>query len=224
MTTRPQLTLAFADGLVEIRSDYHELVVDGMRSLPGAHYDADDRVWRLRAAREALTAVAVWLREAGDTINVRCDREARRRLDNCSPAWVTACREGIIVAGPYNAPRVRLLRAVPEAVYEPRRQRWVVAVTRASAAALLHAIDVGGWRFEADARTRRLLELVREGAPYEPLRLDRGPAEPGRRRSPVPHWRHYLRGAVFEANRDRREFVDGIGWCVRVRVDPTANP
>jgi hypothetical protein len=35
-----------------------------------------------------------------------------------------------------------------------------------------------------------------------------------------PHWRHVTRGHIFRANPHRHEWVEGIGWCVRVRVDP----
>jgi hypothetical protein len=217
------MSLALSEGLLEIRCGYDELHVDGLRSLPSARYEPQDRTWRLRAGRENLTAVAVWLHELGDTMVITCDPEAQRRLERCTPAWITARQVGIVVSGPYNAVRVRLLRKVPEAAYDPHKRWWRVEVTRASAAALLEALNRGGWRFEADGRTRRLLERVREGSPYDPLRIDRAPAEPGRRRSPVSHWRHHVRGAVFRANRERREFVEGIGWCVRVRVDPNAH-
>lgn len=223
MAATADVSLTFSDGLLKIRCDYDELYVDGLRSLPGARYEPKDRTWRLRAGRENLTAVAVWLHELGSTVVVACDPEAQRRLERCTPAWLIARQVGIVVSGPYNAMRVRLLRMVPEAVYEPRKRCWVVAVTRASAAALLETLNRGGWRFEADGRTRRVLERVREGSPYDPLRIDRARAGPERRRSPVPHWRHYVRGAVFDANRERREFVEGIGWCVRVRVDPNAH-
>jgi hypothetical protein len=66
---------------------------------------------------------------------------------------------------------------------EARSGELLVAVTRAGAAALLEALNRGGQRFEADDRTRRLLERVREGSPYDELRIDRAPAELGRRRS-----------------------------------------
>lgn len=222
MAPKPSVTLAFSDGLLDIRCDYDELLVDGLRSLPGARYEPQDRTWRLRAGRENLTAVATWLHELGDTVCVTCDAEARRRVESCTPAWVTARQDGVVVSGPYNAVRVRLLREVPEAVYEPLKRRWMVPVTRAGAAALLGALDSGGWRFEADEPTRHLLERVREGAPYDPLK-DTASGEAEQRRSPIPHWRHYVRGPIFEANHDRREFVEGIGWCVRVRVDPAAD-
>ena len=220
LAAKSRVSLAFSDGLLEIRCDSDELHVDGLRSLPGGRNDPQDRTWRLRASRENLTAVAVWLHELGGTVVVKGDSEAQRRLKRSTPAWISAREVGIVVSGPYNAVRVRLLRKVPEAVYEPPQRCWVVAVTRASGAALLEALNRGGWRFETDDRTRRLLERVREGSPYDPLRIDRPPVEPGCRRSPVAHWRHHLRGAVFKANRERREFVEGIGWCVRVRVDP----
>jgi hypothetical protein len=220
LAAKARVSLTFSDGLLEIRWDSDNVPVADLSSLPGARRGPWDRTWRLRAGRRNLTAVAVWLHELGDTVVVTCDQEARRRLERCTAAWITAGAAGIVVAGPYNAVRVRLLRSVPEAVYKPRERCWVVAVTRGSAAALLQTLAAGGWRFQTDDRTRRLLERVREGCPYDELRFDCVPAEPGGRRSPVPHWRHHVRGAVFRANRERREFVEGIGWCVRVRVDP----
>lgn len=223
MEAQAGVSLTFSDGLLEIRCDSDNLPGADLRSLPGARQGPWDRTWRLRACRENLTPVAIWLHELQGTVVVTCDEEARRRLERCTPAWITARPRGIVVAGPYNGTRVRLLRTVPEAAYEPRERCWLVTVTRGSAAALLQALEAGGWRFLTDDRTRRLLERVREGTPYDELRLDRLPAEPGGRRSPVPHWRHHLRGPIYRANHERREFVEGIGWCVRVRVDPDVN-
>lgn len=222
MSPPTRIALSLSNGVLEIRCVYDPALVPRLRSLPGARYTAEQRAWRVAASRSALTKLAVLLHELGETVRVSHETETRRRLDRCSPAWVTAHDEGVVVRGPYNPVRVRLMRTVPEAVYAPGTRRWVVAVTRASAAALLHAIDLGGWRFEVEERTRRLLERVREGAPDDPLRTARSAADPGVRRSPIPHWRHHVRGAIFDANRDRREWVEGIGWCVRVRVDPSA--
>lgn len=56
-----------------------------------------------------------------------------------------------------------------------------------------------------------------------PARHD-GAATQAGRASPTPHWRHVTRGPIFAANPKRREWVDGVGWCVRVRVDPTRPP
>lgn len=94
-------------------------------------------------------------------------------------------------------------------------------MTRAGALAILALVD-GTDELVVTQRARRALQ--RSAAASQPAgrvaRYAEASVEPTTRRSPVAHWRHYTAGAVFDNPARQRLNVPGIGWCVRIRVEP----
>jgi hypothetical protein len=110
------------------------------------------------------------------------------------------------------------VRALPERRYRSERRRWWVPPTRAGALALLARIAVG--ELLADSATAARLERLGTGRGEQLSAPAPEPPDDERKRlSPIPHWRHVTRGPIFDAN--PHEWVEGIGWCVRIRVDPS---
>ncbi|MGI8511930.1 MAG: hypothetical protein ACR2NH_04805, partial [Solirubrobacteraceae bacterium] len=143
---------------------------------------------------------------------------ARRRLDRGGPGLIERRDGQFELSFAPHARRLERVRALPDRSYEPQSRRWRVAPTRAGALQLLALIAAR--EFVADRATAA--ELRRLAAPTGAARpSDNGGAESSGRASPIAHWRHVRAGPVFERNTHRHEWVEGIGWCVRVRVDPS---
>jgi hypothetical protein len=122
----------------------------------------------------------------------------------------------------FNPRRLTRVRSIPERRYLPERRSWTVAPTRGGALALLALLEEGDFTAEPEVAAR-LARLASERSPDSPGQGDAerdGAASVEQRSSPSPHWRHVTRGPIFDANPHRHEWVEGVGWCVRVRVDP----
>lgn len=212
----PPVDIDVCGPLVRLHSNYDAGLVERLRALPQARFDRDHGEWLVPARRRALVALATLLLELGD--RARLTDAARRRLERHGPGLIE--RRGGEFELSFAPRRLRLerVRELPDRSYEPRSRRWRVVPTRAGALGLLALIDAQ--EFIADHATAA--ELRRLAAPSKAARpSDDGDSEPSRRASPNPHWRHVTTGPVFERNPHRHEWVEGIGWCVRVRVDPS---
>jgi hypothetical protein len=213
----PLLAVDVDGGLVCLRTRYEPQLVERLRRLPRRRFIAERGEWVLPARRDGLLALARLVVELGGQAEV--SERARRRLERHGPGRIEV-REGEfeLDVRPRPGPLERI-RAVPERRYLAERRRWRVAPTRAGALALLALVD-DGELVGAPATLARLSQLAtNRAAGGDPVRHDAGkPA--ASRASPSPHWRHVTRGPTFRANPHRHEWVDGIGWCVRVRVDP----
>ena len=205
-------------GLVLLTVDpYDASVVDAIRGLPERRYRHRSREWCIPATREHLRAVNTTLaelEERGITIELTKDANARFARAGIGRAIVRG--NAIEISGPYSRRRLPALRSLPERRYDVTRRRWVIALTRAGALAILALID-DYHELVATSRARCALQRTAASAMTESRRA-RGVRSTPTRRSPRPHWRHYTTGPVFE-NPDRpRLYVQGIGWCVRIRV------
>jgi len=214
----PLLEMGIDGGLVRLRTRYHPQLVERLRRLPGRRFIAERGDWVLPARREALVALARLLAELGDPAEL--SKRARRRLERHGPGRIEL-REGEFELSVRPRPQlVERIRTVPERRYLSERRRWRVAPTRAGALALLALVD-DGELVAAPATLGRLRQLAASRAAAAGPEGEPAAAEAGANRaSPSPHWRHVTRGPVFRANPHRHEWVEGIGWCVRVRVDP----
>jgi hypothetical protein len=205
-------------GLVRLRTRYDPQLVERLRRLPGRRFVAERSEWVLPARREALVALAQLLAELGGQAEL--SERARRRLERHGPGRIEV-REGEFELSVRPRPHlVERIRAVPERRYWAERRCWRVAPTRAGALALLGLVD-DGELVAAPATLGSLRQLAASRAAA--VGPEGGPAAAearANRASPSPHWRHVTRGPVFRANPHRHEWVEGIGWCVRVRVDP----
>jgi hypothetical protein len=214
----PLLEVDMDGGLVRLRTRYDPRLVERLRRLPGRRFNAERGEWVLPARREGLAALAGLLAELGG--QAQLTERARRRLDRHGPGRVELRDDEFELSMRPRRQRLERIKAVPERRYLPERRRWRVAPTRAGALALLALVD-DGELVGAPAALTRLRQLAAgragggeaEGGPA-------GDAAETSRKSPIKHWRHITRGPIFHANPHRHEWVDGIGWCVRVRVDP----
>ena len=210
-------------GLLRLASvPYDEMIVDWIRTLPQRRYRAASQDWGVPARPEHLRHVCrviAELEERGIDVDVTEAAAARfSRLD----VGRGVLRRGLIeIAGPYSERRLPALRALPERTFDVERKVWIVPLTRAGALAILALAD------ETDdllltLRARRALQRSAIGRPPAEGAARRDATSPGRapRRSPVAHWRHYTAGAVFDNPARSRINVPGIGWCVRIRVNP----
>jgi hypothetical protein len=221
MSDRPRLHVDVDGGLVRLRGDYHPELVKQIRALPGRRFIRERGEWVLPASREALTDVAALVERLGE--DARLSGRARRRLERARPGRIERRDGQFELSFAFNPRRLARVRSIPERRYQPEGRGWTVAPTRAGALALLALIEEGDFAAEPElaARLSRMAtarELVPLGAPDS---SDDRAASEEQRSSPVPHWRHVTRGPIFDANPHRQEWVEGIGWCVRVRVDPT---
>ncbi|MEJ7787463.1 MAG: hypothetical protein WKF96_21880, partial [Solirubrobacteraceae bacterium] len=127
----------------------------------------------------------------------------------------------IEIAGSYSERRLPALRALPERRFDAERKLWTVPLTRAGALAILALADDTDELVMTQRAGRALQRAARASPPAKRNnRSANAPVEPPTRRSPVAHWRHYAAGPVFENPARPRLYVQGIGWCVRIRVDP----
>ena len=221
MSDRPRLHVDVDGGLVRLRGDYHPELVKQIRALPGRRFIRERGEWVLPASREALADVAALVERLGE--DARLSGRARRRLERARPGRIESRDGQFELSFAFNPRRLARVRSIPERRYQPEGRGWTVAPTRAGALALLALIEEGDFAAEPElaARLTRMAtarELVPLGAPDS---SDDRAASEEQRSSPVPHWRHVTRGPIFDANPHRQEWVEGIGWCVRVRVDPT---
>jgi hypothetical protein len=213
----PLLGVDIDGGLLRLRSRYDPQLVEGLRRLPARRFIAERGEWVLPARREGLIAVARLLAELGGQAHL--SERARRRLDRHGPGRIEL-RDGEFDLSA--RPRPGLLarmKAVPERRYLPERRCWRIPPTRAGALALLALVEDG----ELVAPPGALARLARLAGPAATGSGSGGEGESApapSRASPSPHWRHVTRGPIFRVNPQRHEWVDAIGWCVRVRVDP----
>lgn len=201
---------------------YDEVIVDWIRTLPQRRYRPSSQDWSVPARREQLRSVCrviAELEERGidvDFTTAAAARFARLGVGRC------VLRHGAIeIAGPYSERRLAALRALPERQFDADRKLWTVPLTRAGALAILALAD-GTDELVMSQRARRALQRAATATPSANRRAGRSDASvsPTMRRSPVAHWRHYTAGAVFDNPARPRIYVPGIGWCVRIRVDP----
>jgi hypothetical protein len=213
---RPRLLVDLEGGLVHLRADYDRRLVALIRQLPDRHYVPERAEWIMRARRPALAELRELIERP--ELEVTLSERARRRLERHGPGRLTLDKGELRLAFPYNPRRLKRVRAIPERRFDPDSKSWIVPPTRAGALELLRLLDEG--EFRGDVAVRRRLEALAAG--QEEGGEQRQPRDDGEpcRESPIPHWRHVTRGAVFDANPQRQEWVDGVGWCVRIRVDP----
>ena len=152
---------------------------------------------------------------------VEISEAAAARLARVDTGRATLHGSAIEIAGSYSERRLPALRALPERRFDAERKLWTVPLTRAGALAILalaHDTD----ELVMTQRARRALQrAARASSPVKRnTRNADAPVEPPTRRSPVAHWRHYTAGAVFDNPARPRINVPGIGWCVRIRVNP----
>lgn len=214
-TRNRRLDVDVEGGLVRIRARYDPELVKQIKALPGRRFIRDRAEWVLPARRETLAALAALVERLGD--DVRPTERARRRLERVRPGRIESHAGQFELSFPFEPRRLARVRSIPERRFQVERRSWTVAPTRAGALALLALLEDGEFAAEPAVASR----LARLAAGREPgdSRGD-GQRSAERRSSPAPHWRHVTRGPIFEANSQRREWVEGIGWCVRVRVDP----
>jgi hypothetical protein len=213
----PLLGVDIDGGLVRLRSRYDPQLVERLKRLPGGRFIAERGEWVLPARREGLIALACLLAELGG--QGQLSERAQRRLDRHGPGRIELRGGEFELSVRPHPGRLARIKAVPERRYLPERRRWRVPPTRAGALALLAMVEDGELVAPPGALAR-LAQLagsaVTGGGSGGEGDSERAP----RRASPSPHWRHVTRGPIFRANPERREWVDGIGWCVRLRVDP----
>jgi hypothetical protein len=214
---QPLLAVDVDGGTVHLRTRYEPQLVERLRCLPGRRFIAERGEWVLPARREGLLALARLVVELGGQAELS-DR-ARRRLERHGPGRIDLHGGEFELSVRPRPGRLERIRAVPERRYLPDQRRWRVAPTRAGALALLALVD-DGELVAAPAALARLRQLASNREPRGDAVGDDVGESAARRASPTPHWRHLTRGPIFSANPDRHEWVDGIGWCVRVRVDP----
>jgi hypothetical protein len=213
----PLLAVDVDGGMVRLRTRYEPQLLERLRGLPGGRFVAERGEWVLPARRDALLALAQLVVELGGQAELS-DR-ARRRLERHGPGRIDLHGGEFALSLRPRPGRLERIRAVPERRYLPERRRWLVPATRAGALALLALVD-DGQLVGAPAALARLRQLASKRAPHgDAVGGDVGESAASRA-SPTPHGRHLTRGPIFRANPHRHEWVDGIGWCVRMRVDP----
>jgi hypothetical protein len=202
-------------GLVRLRADYDPELVALIKELPGRRFHAERGEWTMPARPPALAALCELVERP--ELEVELSERARRRLQRHGPGRLALDQGELRLTFPYHPRRLERVRAIPERRFDPDTKSWIVPATRAGALALLGLLGDG--EFRADPGVRWRLEALAAG---REANGERGVGdEVGlSRASPRAHWRHVTRGPIFEANEDRHEWVEGVGWCVRVRVDP----
>ena len=210
-------------GLIRLAcAPYDETIVDWIRTLPKRHYRRDSQDWSVPARREHLRNVCSVIAELEERgIDVDITEPAAARFSRLDVGRGVLRHNAIEIAGPYSERRLPALRALPERRFDAERKIRTVPLTRAGALAILALAD------DTDELviTQRARHALQRSAAASPStnRAARGEAVSPRRaprRSPVAHWRHYTAGAVFDNPARPRVNVPGIGWCVRIRVNP----
>ena len=201
--------------LVQLRARYDPALVERLKALPGRRYVPQDTAWVLPASREAFAALTRLLIELGSQATLT--ERARIRLERHGPGRLAWCDGEFELRAAPRPRRLAKIRALPERRWLAARRCWRVPGTRAGALAL-QALTDDGELVATPPACARLQQLVHaHTAPHGHDAPSGGERE---RASPIAHWRHVTRGPVFAANPARRQWVDGVGWCVRVRVDP----
>jgi hypothetical protein len=211
-----QLTIDADGGLLRLRAQFDPDLVERLKRLPGRRYVAQRGEWVLPARRDGLVAVARLVIELDGRVEL--SERARRRLDRNGPGRLDLCEGQFELSIAPRPGRLAQIRAIPERRYVAERRLWRVPPTRAGALALIALVDDGEL-----VETQTAASLLPRLAATRPVQDAEGTYEPAAgpgegRASPSPHWRHVTRGPIFRAN--AHEWVEGIGWCVRVRVDP----
>ena len=209
----PLLDVDVDGALITLRARYDPALIKRLKQLPGRRYVAQDTEWVLPARSEALVALARLLADLDDRATLS-DR-ARRRLERYGPGRVEWCDGEFAIRVAPRPRRLAKIRALPERRWDPERRCWELPATRAGALALAELLDEGELVATPAAATRvRQVSAARPAAD----RHDEYTTQAGRA-SPTPHWRHVTRGPIYAANHQRREWIAGVGWCVRVRVN-----
>lgn len=208
----PLLDVDVDGALIRLRARYDPALVERLKQLPGRRYVAQDTEWVLPARSEALVALARLLADLDDRATLS-DR-ARRRLERYGPGHVKFCHGEFAIRAAPRPRRLAKIRALPERRWDPERRCWQLPATRAGALALAALLAEGELVATPAAAAR-----VRQVSAARPGDRHGGDASEAGRASPTPHWRHVTRGPVYAANPQRREWIAGVGWCVRVRVD-----
>lgn len=210
-------------GLIRLASaPYDETIVDWIRTLPKRHYRRGSHDWTVPARREYLRSVCGVIAELEERgIDVDITEPAAARLSRLDVGRGVLRRGAIEIAGPYSERRLPALRVLPERGFDAERKIWTVPPTRAGALAILALADDTD-ELVITQRARRALQRSAAASPSTDRAAGADAASLGRapRRSPVAHWRHYTAGAVFDNPTRPRVNVPGIGWCVRIRVNP----
>ena len=211
-------------GLVQLAAEpYDETIVRWIRTLPERRYRRRTHDWCIPARREYLQSVCSVIAELEERrIAVEISESAAARLARVDTGRAILRGRAIEIAGSYSERRLPALRALPERRFDAERKLWTVPLTRAGALAILALADDTD-ELVITQTARRALQRAATARPLadRETRDDTdAPVEPTTRRSPVAHWRHYTAGAVFNNPARPRIQVPGIGWCVRIRVDP----
>ena len=213
--THARLAIDVDGGLVRLHARYDPELVAQLRTLHGRRFIRARREWVLPAKRETLAQLASLVDRLGDA--ARPTERARRRLERARPGRIDSREGEFELCFPYNTRLLERVRSIPARRYRRDRRRWTVPPTRAGALALLALLERGEFTAEPELTAR----LTRLAGAHEPVgSTAAGTAGDRRRAPPAPHWRHVTRGPIFDANPHRHQWVDGIGRCVRVRVDP----
>ena len=208
-------------GFLQLAAEpYDETVVHWIRTVPQRRYSPQTHDWCIPARREHLQRVCSVIAELEERgIAVEISKAAAARLAEWTPD-APCCAQRIEIAGSYSERRLPALRALPERRFDAERKLWTIPLTRAGALAILALADDTD-ELVMTQRARRALHRSATASP--PVKRNArdadAPVEPTRR-SPVAHWRHYTAGAVFDNPARPRINVPGIGWCVRIRVNP----
>jgi len=200
---------------------YDDTILDWIRALPQRHYRPASQDWSIPARREHLRAVCGVIAELEERgIAVEISEAARARLTRADVGRAILRGDTIEIAGPYSERRLPAIRALPERRFDAERTTWTIPLTRAGALEILALADDTD-ELVITRRARRALHRCATANPSA-ARIARAPDPPTGtpRQSPRAHWRHYTTGAVFANPARERINVPGIGWCVRIRVDP----
>jgi hypothetical protein len=210
-------------GLLRLASaPYDKTIVDSIKTLPQRRYHRDSQDWSVPARREHLRSVCGVIAELEERgIDVGLAEPAAARLSRLDVGRGVLRHNAIEIAGPYSERRLPALRALPERRFDAERKIWTVPLTRAGALAILTLADDTD-ELVITQRARRALQRSAAASPstHRAARADAASSGRAPRRSPVAHWRHYTAGAVFDNPARPRVNVPGIGWCVRIRVNP----
>jgi hypothetical protein len=221
-TVLMSLRIDASEGLLMLASaPYDEAIVEQIRALPQRHYRPESQDWGIPARRDHLRTVCGVIAELEERgIAVEIADTAAPRLAHADVGRGTLRGGAVEIAGPYSEGRLPALRALPERRFDAERKIWIVPLTRAGALAILALADDTD-ELVITRRARHALQrcaTANQSVGHVSSASDPSPGKT--RRSPTPHWRHYTSGAVFDNPSRERIDVPGIGWCVRVRVNP----
>ncbi len=195
---------------------YDPRLVEQVKALPGRRFIRQRREWVLPARREALADLAQLIEDLDGRVAVspraqrRLRRASRGRID-----WHEGVFELTFVPDPA---RLKRVRALPDRTYVRHRRCWTVPATRGGALALLELVRDD--QFTASASVLLCLDRVAEARASDPNAARERSETGALRASPHAHWRHVTKGPIYHSRNQRRQWVEKVGWCVRIRVDP----